>query len=227
MKVYIIKTVDYQEHSRLMYGLSDQGMVSMLARGVKKMNHPLRHLAHPGMLLDVTLTQGKLPTVKDATVVSHYPAAKADLVKLTVHHLCGEIVYHNVTQDDDYPKLFTFMQRTFQALETHPNAIDIALLFELKMLAFLGFALGFSRQSQRRAFNHSTYEIEPIQATHTLLEETIYEDFRLLYYADVSDLKPRHFTIETQRMYLEITHQLYLKHLDFKAQSKALLLSFL
>lgn len=227
MKVYIIKAVDYQDHSRLLYGLSDQGLISMLARGVKKMKHPQRHLAHPGMLLDVSLTQGKLPTLKEAIVLAHYPAAKADLVKLTIHHLCGEIIYHNLTQDDDYPKLLTFLERTFQALEGHPNPTEIALLFELKMLAFLGFALGFTRQSDARVFNLSTYEIEPFQASHSSLETSIYEDFRHLYYADVSDLTPRHLAVETQRLYLEITSQLYLKHLDFKAQSKALLLSFL
>lgn len=226
MKVYIIKAIDYQDHSRILYGLSDQGLISMLARGVKKMNSPFRHLAHPGLLIDVTLSQGKLPTIKEAHVLEHYPKAKEDLVKLTVHHLCGEIIYHNVAKDDDYGKLLTFLERTFKALETHAEPTQIALLFELKMLAFLGFALGFSRDESMRVFDLNLYEIVE-RPNFKPLEKQTYEDFRQLYYADVSQVIPLHIEPHTLRLYLDVTSQLYQKHLDFKAHSKALLLSFL
>jgi len=226
MKVYIIKAIDYQDHSRILYGLSDQGIISMLARGVKKMNSPLRHLAHPGLLINVTLSQGKLPTIKEAHVIEHYPKAKDDLVKLTVHHLCGEIIYQNVTKDDDFGKLLTFLERTLNALETHPEPTQIALLFELKMLAFLGFALGFSRGDSARVFDLSLYEIVERPSIKSLEKQT-YEDFRKLYYADVSQLSPLNIEPQTLRRYLDISSQLYQKHLDFKAHSKALLLSFL
>ncbi len=226
MKIYIIKAIDYQDHSRILYGLSDQGLISMLARGVKKMNSPLRHLAHPGLLIDVTLSQGKLPTIKEAHVLEHYPQAKEDLIKLTVHHLCGEIIYQNVTKDDDFGKLLTFLERTFKALEANAEPTQIALLFELKMLAFLGFALGFSREDTARVFDLSLYEIVERPSIKTLEKQT-YEDFRKLYYADVSQFTPLNLEPHTLRLYLDVTSQLYQKHLDFKAHSKALLLSFL
>jgi DNA repair protein RecO len=221
MKFYVLKTIDYQDHALLVYGLSDLGIQSALARGVKKMNSPWRLLMQPYQLLDVALSSSKLPTIKEASLLERYPHAKDDYHKTMVHALCADIVYRNVTLDDDHARLLAFLEKTLRALETASAPYELALMFELKMLAYFGFALGFKREDEHGSFNLETLSVEPEHGSAGY-DTVVFNHFRLLYYADVAQFQPLGLTPLQLRSYFELTDRLYRQHLDFKAPAKAL-----
>lgn len=221
MKFYVLKVIDYQEHALLVYGLTEKGIVSALARGVKKMNSPLRLFMQPYQLIDVTLSKASLPTVKDAVMLQRYPKAKEDYTKTLVHALCADILYRNVTQDDAHERLFPFLEKSLSALETSAVPYEIALMFELKMLAYFGFALGFNKQQTEGSLNLETLSVEP-QSQSSGYDTVVFKHFRTLYFADVATAPSLGLTPLQLRSYFELTDRLYRQHLDFKAPVKSL-----
>jgi len=141
MEGHILRTIDYKESSMLLYVYTEKGIKSMIARGVKKLDSPLRHLAQPSNRIEMTLTSGNLPTLKEAMLIDRLPEIKDDFIKSTIMGLINELIYKTVTSDDNHPKLYGFLHKFTAALKTTDAPLELMLVFELKMLYFLGYAI--------------------------------------------------------------------------------------
>ncbi|TVP96241.1 MAG: DNA repair protein RecO [Acholeplasmatales bacterium] len=147
-EVYILRTLDYRESSRLLFLYGKQGVQSALARGVKKLDAPHRHLAQTGHLVEVALSTSRLPTVKTMQRIELYQPLKQSLLAQTVSQVAQELIYYNTTDTDDHLKLFGFLKKWLKQLEhhaAHPFApIELLLVFELKFFYLLGYGIRFT-----------------------------------------------------------------------------------
>ena len=147
-EAYIIRTLDYRESSRLLYLYSANGVQSALARGVKKMDAPYRHLAQTGHLVDFVLSRGRLPTVKSMQRLELYLPLKQSLLAQTVTQVAQELIYYNTTEEDDHARLYGFLKKWLKQLEKHANhptaILELLLVFELKFFYWLGYGIRFS-----------------------------------------------------------------------------------
>ncbi|MFW5893244.1 MAG: DNA repair protein RecO, partial [Bacillota bacterium] len=138
---FILRTIDYKDTSRLLYAYTRKGHISMIARGVKKMTSPLRHQAQTHMRLEMDLSKGNLPTLKEARLIDHYPNIKADFIRSNALYAVSELIYFNVTGDDDHEKLYPFLIKVANALDASKAPLEILAIFEMKLLHFEGIGL--------------------------------------------------------------------------------------
>ncbi len=230
---FILKTIDYQDHSKLLYLYTEEGLKSMLARGVKKMNSPWRHLAQANNLIEVSLSKAKLPTVKEAKLLDYYPLIKADIYKQTTLQVIGEYLYYNLTEDDDHAKLFGFLKKLTHALSNQSQTLEILALFELKFLHFLGYSPGLRRCLKCEEKTQVNYDInsgslvcpkhQPKQPN--FIQKDIYKAMQTLYLCDINHYQPLNLNKQDVKKLTEVTTTLFSMHLGFISKAKKVLMS--
>lgn len=235
MEGHILRTIDYKESSMLLYVYTEKGIKSMIARGVKKLDSPLRHLAQTSNRLEMTLTKGNLPTLKEATLVDRLPEIKDDFIKSTIMGLINELIYKTVTNDDNHPKLYAFLHKFTAALKTSDAPLELMLVFELKMLHFLGYAIPLRRCHVCGARETLMFDVHEgalvcekhTNANHVHYDQAIYLPMQYYYYVDITTFKKRGVTGETFKTIHKITEQLERMHLGFTPRARTILQPFI
>jgi len=233
MRGYILRTIDYRDNSKLLYAYTESGLQSMIARGVKKMESPLRHMSQSGMLLDMELSKGRLPTLKDAVLIDHFPIIKENFEKTTVLSCINELIYHNVGDNDNHAKLMAFLDKFLNAL-THTTApFELLLVFELKFLWFLGAGVHFKDCHICQSLQHLRFDQNQcavvcqkhLEPSHTHYGSDIVRALRHYYYLDVTAFEPLSLDSKTVSVLHAITDELYREHLGYYGKAKTILKS--
>lgn len=223
MIVYTYKTIPYQEHAKLVYAYSEEGLVSFLARGVMKLNSPLSFAAEPFRLLDITLSKGSLPTLKDAQLLNRYERAKKDLLKTMIHHVIGETLSKNIAPEDDHLKLLGLLMKVFDHLEESTDPLSYLAVFMLKTFYFLGFGLHLGQCSEcenHQPLGYDLYRLKTLCEIHgaSTYEKEVHALITSYLKADIE--KEALTPLFDPYKVLDALGRLYQEHLDF--QSKAL-----
>ncbi len=232
-EAYILRTIDYQEHSKLIYMYTASGIKSGLARGVKKMQSPLRHLMQTGMLLSVDLSKGKLPTIKDAEMLTYYKSIKEDLIKTTIVSVINELIYYNVSDHDDHQKLFQFIKKVLDALSLSDSPLEILNVFELKFLYFLGYGIQFNRCSACSKVeplffdSHSgmVFCEEHLEHHQHALDKEAFAPLQYFLHVDIEKFKPLNLDKQKHQRLQAIIDDLYDVHLSARPKAKKILKS--
>lgn len=233
MEGFILRTIDYQDHAKLLYVYTETGLKSLIARGVKKMNSPWRHLAQTTNLIAMDISKGKLPTLKDATLLDYYPAIKNDLIKQTVFNAVCEYIYYNITDEDDHVKLFNFIKKVAKTLETTEHPLETLFVFELKFLHFLGYSPGLRACHQCGQKETLLYDVnlgslscaKHQNPQHTHVDKTIYQPMQIFYLCDITTVQPLDLNSTTQQKLNDVTTSLFEMHLGFRSKAKKVLCS--
>ncbi len=223
MIVYTTKTIPYQEHAKLVYAYGEEGLVSFLARGVMKLDSPLSFAAEPFRLLDITLSKGSLPTLKEATLLNRYELAKKDLVKTMIHHVIGETLSKNIAPEDDHLKLLGLLMKVFTHLEKSPDPLSYLTVFLLKTFYFLGFGLHLGQCDEcenHHALGYDLFRLKTVCELHgaSSYDQHIYQLITSYLKADLE--KDTLSKLIDGPKILEAIGRLFEEHLAF--QSKAL-----
>ena len=232
---YILKTVDYQEHSKLVYYYCETGIHSALARGVKKLSSPFRHAIQPGNLVQLTLTKGKLPSVKEAELSTYFFKIKEDLIKSTITSIINELIYYNVSKEDNHHKLFHFVVKLLQRLNDTNDALELLMIFEMKFLYFLGYGIDFKachvcQSEEALYFNTHTSmvacKVHTELGEHILSEET-FLPLKYFLHCDILAYQSLSLSSETLNYLMQIIDGLYAYHLGNHLKSKKILYTLL
>lgn len=235
LEALIVKTLDYQEHSQLVYFYTPHGMQSALARGVKKMSSALRPYIQVGNHVTLSLSKGKLPTIKEAEKMDTYAQIKSDLVKTTVLNSFLETVSYTVSKEDNHEKLFPFLIKCNQALKDSFNPLELSLLFDLKMLYFLGYGLDFKAchvcgMKEDLVLDTYTGMVScklHQELNHVMLDEQDFYPLKYYLYADVTDFESLTLTQETWIKLMHVMDQLYKEQTGTTRKSKKILYTLL
>ncbi len=228
---YILKTVDYGEHGKILYAYTASGIKNAIARGVKKMQSPLRHLVQSGMLITMELSKSKFPTLKDARMLTYHQGIRDDILKTTVAATIRELIYFNVNEHDDHPKLFAFLKKVLTALDKTDAPLEVLMIFELKFLYFLGYGISFNKCSLCHATKHLQLDIYTgmmfceahSDALAVLIKEPEYAPLKYYLHVDIEKFKPYHHNKTTLNTLTNIIDGLYESHLSTKTKAKKLL----
>ncbi len=235
MKAYILRTIEYRDTSRLLYAYTEDGVKSMIARGVKKLQSPLGPLSQRGLLLEVDIGGGSLPTLKDAQLIDRFAPIKEDILKSTVLSTVEELIYYNVHRDDAHERLFDFLMRYIDVLARTDAPVELLLVFELKFLWFLGAGVYLKACHVCDAKEGLHYDAHQgalvcdahAPGNHKLYGKDIYGPLRYYYYADINRFTPLHPGIDTISSLLGHTDALYRMHLGFRSKAKTIAKSLL
>ena len=232
MNAIILRTIPYQENAKLLYAYTTKGHISFIGRGLYKMNSPLKIAADPYKLIDIEISERKLPTLKSVKLIAHYPKTKENYEKTLMPHIIGETILKNVTEDDDHPKLFSLLIKTLEGIEQSEDGFDFLALFMFKLLYFLGFGLGVGACHACGAKDNLGYiprDFKTVCEAHGANQ-----DDQMLYDTLVTWLKAEAFDYQAmprdtvfKRQIFALIMSLYDEHLDFTAKSFAAYQSYL
>jgi len=232
---YILRTIDYKDTSKLLYVYTETGIQSMIARGVKKMQSPLRHLAQTSNRIMMDLSSGKLPTLKDATLIDHHPSIKQDLVRSTVLSVINELIYYNVSAEDDHPKLFGFLKKFIEVLKTTDHPMELLMVFELKFLFFAGYAVPLRHCHVCKSEEGLAFDVHEgalvcanhKNPNHHYYEAEIYRPLRYYYYVDVLNFEGLSVDKPTLKTLHEAVNHLHSMHMGHTSKAKKILNSLI
>lgn len=232
---FILRTLDYQDHNKLLYIYTNQGIKSVLARGVKKLNSPFRHLTQSGHLISFEASKGNLPTLKNATLLNRYQTLKQDIVKITMMHVVCELIYYNLTDDDDHEKLFNFLKKVLNALNDTPCPEDILMIFELKFFHFLGYGINLKHCQTCQTKHDLWFDVNSASLvcqqhaikTHTLIGPKHHQILTWCYYIDIETYQPLQLEVKTTQVLFDVIEALQTMHMGTKPKSKAILRTLL
>lgn len=128
----ILRTIDYKDNSKILYIYTKEGLVSVLARGVKKLNNPFKSSVLTYNLISFTTTNTKMQVLTDCSVIDYLDDIKTDYSKALKISRMSEIVLMVM---EPSKLLYDFF---ISSIKNILNYEDIMYIFYVKMTYFFG-----------------------------------------------------------------------------------------
>ncbi len=230
----ILRQIAYKESSKIIHLYTNQGLISLLAHGAKRLKSPFLSSLDRFNMVEVFATGKDLKTLSDVSVIESFPSVKADLMKLTfVEHL-AELVYHIQDSSVDHEKLAPFFIKILQRIESVEDYIPYVLMFEIKLLYLLGIQPSLREcvickvktdlylsvsDGGLRCMNH--LEHKEIWSSDVILF------LQMLYYFDLQKPLPFEHTETLLQEARRFIDQYYFYHFHFQTKSRQVLMGLL
>ena len=136
IEAIVLKSLDYEDSSKILYLYTEKGLQSIIAHGVKKMNSINRFLSQGGTLIKVSFSRGEFPSMKEGELLNDYPKIKEDVLAYAYLNHIMELVNNTISEDSDHKKMFDFLKRLLLLFNNGSNPEILSFIFELKLLYF-------------------------------------------------------------------------------------------
>jgi DNA repair protein RecO (recombination protein O) len=227
----VLRSLDYKESSKILYLYTEKGNLSVIAHGVKKLSSNKRFISQNGTLVQLTVSKGTFPILKEGSLIQEYPFIKQDIICYTYMNHMMELVQHVINDDADHPKMFQFLQKLFTLMNQGKAPDILSFIFELKLLYFVGYGLNFMKcgicdKSEDLVFHVSNGGLvckEHLSFHQQSYHKEIYDVLKLLYYIDIEkhDIPEIEPTIKATIRH--IIDMLYDEFISFQTKSRAIL----
>jgi DNA repair protein RecO (recombination protein O) len=232
IEAIVLKSLDYKDSSKILYLYTNNGLQSIIAHGVKKMNSINRFLSQNGNLINVTFSKGNFPSLKEGELLNDFPKIKSDVLAYTYLNHIMELVNNTISEDSDHPKMFRFLKRLFGLFNEQYDSEILSFIFELKLLYFIGYGLNFKHCNICSNNDNLVFSIDNgglVCAEHLTVNQQSYDSkiFLLLskmYYIDIDDFNSFELSKNERVIIRNIIDQLYDQYVSFKTKSRNILL---
>lgn len=145
-KAIILRSIDYQESSKILTVLSHvHGKISLIAKGAKKPKNKLAGVIEVGNILEVTYyykASRSIQTLSEASIIYQSLNFRRDFDKASILYSALELISHIVHDNEENEKLFAFANNFIQWLgdveDTHPS---IFAYVQLRLSQIIGVGL--------------------------------------------------------------------------------------
>ncbi len=230
----VLKKINYKEHSKIVYLYTKDGLVSVLIHGSNKISSPYLKF---GELLNhekLNITGKNLKVLKDGELLKDFRQIKKDIVKYTYMTHVLEIIYYFSSHEHDHEKLFNFLLKIIDSVETNEIYIPYIYMLELKLLYLLGVNPEFNACITCGLNTNLKFSVE---AGGMLCHEHFdgkktYEDLvvnamKQLYYYDLQEPSKISFDEKTIKNLRLLIDDYYEYHLNYKSNSRKLLIGLI
>ena len=229
-KAIVCKVLDYKDSSKILYLYTDKGNISVIARGVKKLNSLSRNLSQVGNYIRFINSKTKLPSLKEGELINDFPNVKLDLEAYAfVSHIL-ELINATVDEHNDHIKMFDFLVRILNLFNQELDPEILSFIFELKLLYFLGYGINF-KKSEDCDESEMVYSISDgglicrsqITPNRGFYEEDIYNVIKYLYYVDINTYKEFDLPQNERIMVRHIIDTTYEEFIGYHSKSRSIL----
>jgi DNA repair protein RecO (recombination protein O) len=153
---WILRTSDYKESSKLVVAMSETGVFSFLAKGIRQYKSPYRHLIEPFRHVQLSLTKGSLPALKDVQPLGEMTSWSSLEVISYVEHLAE--LFYTLRDTIAFDRLYPYWQEVLHVLPNDPEGYG--MMMEIKLLYVMGITPVFDRcvqcgSTERQGFSVS------------------------------------------------------------------------
>ena len=231
IEAIVCKSLDYKDSSKILYLYTENGTMSVIARGVKKLQSINRFLSQVPNIIKFTPTRGEFPSLKEGELVKEFPNIELDIESYTfVSHIL-ELVSSTIDEENDHPKMFQFLKRLLTLFDQQFDPEILSFIFELKLLHFLGYGLRFSGCGVCEEKNNLVYSIRSgglicpkhLETFEEHFDKDIYMKINELYRMDISDLKVLDYSRNQRIMIRHIIDVTYSDFIGYQSKSRAII----
>jgi DNA repair protein RecO (recombination protein O) len=232
IEAIVLHTINYKDSSKIVYVYSKYGQYNLLARGAKKLNSPLRFLCQPGNVIRFFANvEQKLPTIKEAELVEDYKTIKDDVLSYVYMSHILELVRNTISFDSNHEKMYGFLKKVFHLMSEKQDEEILTLVFELKLLYFLGNGLHFNGCTICDHLEDPVFHVRSgglVCRHHVLENDDIYEIeiinlLMKLYYIDLSKDDVPDISANERVVLRHILDMLYDDFVGYKSKSRLIL----
>ena len=231
IEAIVCKSLDYKDSSKILYLYTEKGTMSVIARGVKKLQSINRFLSQVPNVIKFTPTRGDFPSLKEGELVKEFSNIELDIESYTfVSHIL-ELVSAIIDENNDHPKMYQFLKRLLTLFDQQFDPEILSFIFELKLLHFLGYGLRFSGCSLCEENDNLVYSIrngglicrKHLEPLEEHFDSDIYMKINELYRMDISDLKTFEFTKNERIMIRHIIDVTYSDFTGYQSKSRSII----
>jgi DNA repair protein RecO (recombination protein O) len=225
----ILKKIAYKESSEIIYLYTNKGLVSVLVHGSKKIKSPYLNLTRISNLVSLFVSGKDLLTLRDGETKTAFPKLGLDIEKYTYISHVFELIYYFSTHEHDHDKLYNFLLKIIQAVETTSDYIPYIYMLELKLLFLLGVNPNLNTcntcgGNQNLVF--SVIEGSVFCDKHSptgSYGEPILKYIRILYYFDLSKDQLPEVGFEIIKEVRFLLDNYYEYHLNYRSKARKML----
>ena len=145
IKGYVIRTIDYQDSSRILNVLTEDGIVAIISKGCKNVKSSLRLVSQKLIYGEFVIyyKEKGMSTLKEGTIINEFSNIKKDLTRFSYFSYITELTSQVVKQNNN-KKIFELFNNTVLKIESGLNPKVMTNILELKLLDFLGVPLNLN-----------------------------------------------------------------------------------
>ena len=226
----VCRVLDYKDSSKILYIYTKSGQKSIIARGVKKLSSLNRNLSQVGNIISFVDSNKELATLRDGELIHDFEVIHLDLEAFTYASHMLELAYFTIDQHSDHKKMYHFIERLMKLMNQGIDAEIISIIFEMKMLHFLGYGLNFKgcTQCENDDLVFSVSDGGLICKRHVMLksatfDKQIYEKIKAFYFIDIDKFYKIELTQSERIMTRHILDLLYDEYIGYKSKSRSIL----
>jgi DNA repair protein RecO len=142
MDAWILRTTEYKESSKLVVAMTDHGVVSFVAKGMRNYKSPWRSLIEPFRHVDLKLSKSALPALQEAQSLTTPSRDATSLeVRSYIEHLAE--LFYTLRDTIAFDKLYPYWMQTLPYMNVDPEGYGI--MMEIKLLYVMGITPVFDR----------------------------------------------------------------------------------
>lgn len=227
----VLRSLDYKDSSKILYLYTDEGLKSVIAHSVKKMNSINRFLSQNGNLIKLNYTKSDFPSLKEGELVNDYPNIKKDLTSYTYMNHIMELIGNAIPTDSDHNKLYSFVKKLFLLFDEGIDPEVLSFIFELKLLYFLGYGLNFKECNICSSKDNLVFSVEygglvcseHLKANQVGYDALVYVNIIKLYVIDISKEEIPLLQKKDKVIIRHIIDVLYQDYVSYKTKSRGII----
>ncbi len=226
----ILKKIDYKESSCIAYIYTENGLVSVLVHGARKMNSKHLNLIRIMQSVKLHISGKDLKVLRDGDVMRSYPQITDDLEKQTYMTHLLELIYSFAQHEHDHQKLYHFLMKIIDKVANVETYIPYINMAELKLLYLLGVNPLFKHCVSCDRNDHLRFSVvaggmccpDHLDQPSDVKEEVL-QAMMMLYYFDLSNDQMEEIPEKTLMGLRQVLDDYYAYHLNIKTKSRQLL----
>lgn len=226
----VCRVLDYKDSSKILYIYTKKGQRNIIARGVKKLSSLNRNLSQVGNIISFADSNKELATLTDGELIHDFESIHYDLESFAFLSHILELTYFVIDQQSDHQKMYNFLKRLANKMNEGFDSETASIIFELKLLHFLGYGLNFKGCSQCDNIDlvFSVSDGGLICKRHAMpnsavFDDQIYNKIKSFYFMNIDEYYNVELSHNERIMVRHILDLLYDEYIGYKSKSRSIL----
>lgn len=146
MKIIVISVTQYKEKDGIINAISEQGVVSFLARGILDPKNKFAPLNNYLTIADIELTESnaKHPSLKNYSIIATPIRMESNLDYLASVMLIAEAT-KSLLQDDEKPAIYSWLEKAILEMKNSQDYIGIDIIYLANIFKLAGYEFEVNR----------------------------------------------------------------------------------
>ncbi len=217
----VVSTTPFSESSKIINILTKEGIVSVISKGSKKLNSPLRIISNKLTYGEYTIyyNRDKLSTLKEGAVINEFKNIHSDLSLISYFTYITELS-NQVMKENNHEEIYNLYIKTVLKIEDGLNPIVMMNILEIKLLDYLGVSLslnGCAKCGSDKDIITIDPDVGGYLCKNCYTNEIIYDEkvrkmLRMYYLVDIDsikELKIKDYVIDAINHFMTVYYDRY------------------